>query len=96
MILAMLGAVTVGSVTMGRVTLTSLPGIVGFFVVSRTSSLSASDPLVSPETMNRSKLFEDLGCSLKKLGSVTRVVVGAVLDDSVVTDASPNKDNSVG
>ena len=95
-ILAMLGAVTVGKVTLGRVTLTSLRGIVGSFVVSPTSLLSASDPLVSPETRKRSKLFEDLGCSLKKLGSVTRVVVGAVLDDSVVTDASPNEDDSVG
>ena len=75
---AILGAVTVGKVTLGKVTLPSWP----VTVVPPTSSKSPSDPLVSPETLDRSKKFEDFGCSLKKLGSVTRVLVGSVPDAS--------------
>ena len=75
---AMLGAVTVGKLTLGKVTLPSWP----VTVVPPTSSKSPSDPLVSPETLDRSKKFEDFGCSLKKLGSVTRVLVGSVPDAS--------------
>ena len=71
---AILGAVTVGKETLGGVTLPSLSAI----------PLKSSFPLVSPETMERSKMFEDFGRSLKKLGNVTRVVVGSVLDASVV------------
>ena len=79
---AMLGAVTVGKVTLGKVTLPSIlddcvPSWSAAIVVSLTSSTSLSEPLVSPETMDRSKKFEDLGRSLKKLGSVTRVVEDA-------------------
>ena len=66
---AMLGAVTVGKVTLGKVTLPSKLAIV--------VPLTSTEPLVSPETMDRSKKFEDLGSSLKKLGSVTRVVEDA-------------------
>ena len=71
---AILGAVTVGKETLGGVTLPSSSAI----------PLISSFPLVSPETMERSKMFEDFGRSLKKLGNVTRVVVGSVLDASVV------------
>ena len=63
---AMLGAVTVGGLTLGKVTSWPAP----------------SDPLVSPETLDRSKNFEDFGCSLKKLGSVTRVLVRSVFGAS--------------
>ena len=81
---AILGAVTVGKVTLGNVTLPSLLSVSSWpaIVEPPTPSKSPSDSLVLPETLDRSKKFEDFGCSLKKLGSVTRVLVGSVLDAS--------------
>ena len=70
---AMLGAVTVG-----KLTLPSWPPVSSWPAIV----VPPSDPLVSPETLDRSKKFEDFGCSLKKLGSVTRVLVGSVPDAS--------------